>query len=252
MEKFVILSDRRSGTTLLIDALTSHPDVSCVKRAFGQERRIKNPTPDHHSGTFFLYRTANLTRRLQFHFQRVDLIRGFLNDEIFASPPDKSVKGFRLIYAQAEQYPELVKLLQSEQLKVIHLVRENILKTYISTITAPLHKMHHPRTGDTIKIVTIRLDPAETLAQLEKRAGQIQRMRNIFSSAPYLEVSYENFSADREKESERILPFLGLHNESPLHSDLVKINPDSLRDIIENYSEIEDALKNTAFEHLLS
>jgi hypothetical protein len=37
----------------------------------------------------------------------------------------------------------------------------------------------------------------------------------------------------------------------PLTTDHVKVNPDALKEIIENYVEVKDTLKNTEFERFL-
>lgn len=252
MQNFVLLADRRSGTTLVIDCLNNLPRVQCEKRAFGIDRKVKNPTPDHHSGMFYLYRTETIGRRLRFWTGRKELIREFLDARIFRTEEGKDIRGFRLIYNKADQHPEILDALRGSQTKIIHLVRENVLKTYISFLTAPLHKMHHPREGDTIRTVRIHMDPSETLAELRRRNARIEKKRRVTDGFDVLEVTYESFVADRDAEAARIQPFLGLQDVTPFETDLVKINPDSMREVIENYDEIEAALAGTEFERFLA
>lgn len=251
MEKFVLLADRRSGTTLVIDCLNNLPRVNCEKRAFGLDKKIKNPTKDKHNGMFFLYREGNWKRQLRFYVQRQGLIRDFLNDEIFISGQDEDIRGFRLIYDKAEQHPEILKSIKGEGVKVLHLVRENVLKTHISFLTAPIHKMHHPRAGDEVNHVRLHLEPDSLLPWLEKRLNRIDFRRELISDMPNLEVSYEEFVKDRQAEAARIQPFLGMSEVLPFESDLVKINPDRLDDVIDNYEEIRDLLTGTKFEKFL-
>lgn len=251
MEKFVLLADRRSGTTLVIDCLTNLPRVSCEKRAFGIDKKVKNPTADKHNGMFFLYRDGDWKRQFRFLFARKNLVRDFLNDEIFLANSDEDIRGFRLIYGKAEQHPEILESLRGSGTKVLHLVRSNVLKTHISFLTAPVHKMHHPREGDAVKSVLIHVDPATILSELQKRTRRIDKKRELIADMPVLEVSYEEFVADRQAEAARIQPFLGMSEVLPFETDLVKINPNSLADVIDNYEEIKAVLMGTEFEKLL-
>ena len=108
MQKFVLLADRRSGTTLVIDCLTNLPRVSCEKRAFGIDKKVENPTKDHHSGMFFLYRSETLGRKLRFWTGRKALIREFLDERVFGAEGPEDIRGFRLIYNKADQHPEIL------------------------------------------------------------------------------------------------------------------------------------------------
>ena len=87
MTKFILLADRRSGTTLVIDCLTGHPGINCAKRAFGQEKKIRNPTENHHSSDFYLYRTASLANRGKYYLQKKQLIKSFLDERVFTPRP---------------------------------------------------------------------------------------------------------------------------------------------------------------------
>ena len=68
---------------------------------------------------------------------------------------------------------------------------------------------------------------------------------------PFLEISYESLAADQDTETRRILKFLEIDQLMPLTTDLVKVNPDSLENIIENYGEVKQTLMNTEFENFL-
>jgi LPS sulfotransferase NodH len=249
--KFILLAARRSGTTLLIDCLNSHPEVDCVKRAFGLEKKIKNPTADNHAGGFYLYRVKNLANRLRYYTNRYALVDDFLQDEIFTPREGMPAAGFRLIYEMSSKYPEVSQWAQQNDAKVVHLIRGNLLKTYISTVTAAIHKMRHPREGAEIRTVKIHINPHEMIAELDRRAAAIEYQRQLFSGCPSLEVFYEDFVANRAAESGQLLRFLEVDESHDLQSDLVKINPESLTDLVENYEEVRHALLGTPHEKFL-
>ncbi len=251
MEKFVLLADRRSGTTLVIDCLNNLPRVHCEKRAFGIDRRVDNPDENRHSDMLFHYRMSSLSRRIGFHIRRKALLREFLDAEIFRPEGGKDVRGFRLIYTKVDQHPEILEALRDSGTKVIHLIRENVFKTYISHATAPLHKMHHPRAGDEVRTVRLHVDPEALLPELRRRSERIESMRQAVRGFPVLEVAYESFVADRQAEAARIQPFLGLGEVLPFHSDLVKINPDRLEDLVDNPDEVRAVLAGTEFARFL-
>jgi hypothetical protein len=67
----------------------------------------------------------------------------------------------------------------------------------------------------------------------------------------YLEVRYESLVSVFETEIRKVLKFLEVDETMPLSSDLVKVNPDSLEDIVENYEEIKQALIGSEFKNYL-
>ena len=102
-------------------------------------------------------------------------------------------------------------------------------------------------------------DPMDSvLANIEKQMGNkgkastFARFGNIEAlDVPFLEVSYESLVADHDTETRNVLKYLGIDKFMPLTSEFVKLNPDSLEDIIENYSEVKQTLIGTEFEKFL-
>jgi len=250
MPPFIILAERRSGTTLLIDYLNNTSRISCEKRLFGIERRVVEPTPDHHSSLFFLYRTAAWSRRLRYYLSRTSLLWEFLDRSCVPPPGSDRITGFRLLYSATEHYPQILDWAERRQARILHLVRENILKTYISTETARIHKLHHPRIGDRLTPVAYTVDTSGLLANLHRRTERIERMRRLIADRPHRELSYEHLSADPGAVARDILPFLGAPVE-PFRSDLVKINPDRLSDLVTNYEQVADVLAGTPYVRFL-
>lgn len=87
--------------------------------------------------------------------------------------------------------------------------------------------------------------------QLARLTQQIEKYRLALKDTRHLEVSYEALVASPEAETRRILDFLKLDQLGPLSTNLVKLNPNSLEDIIENYAEIKQVLSSTSFEKFL-
>ena len=92
MKKFILLAGRRSGTTLLVTCLDSHPQISCDKEVFSTKRRFVYFQVDRPSSPFYKFRTASTKRKVDYIFRRKQLIDEFLA-EVY-TPPDDSVKAF--------------------------------------------------------------------------------------------------------------------------------------------------------------
>jgi LPS sulfotransferase NodH len=249
MTKFILLAGRRSGTTLLVTSLDSHPQINCTKDVFSTKRRLRYFQVDRPSGLFYRFRSASMKRQIDYIFHRKHLIDAFLA-EVY-TPPDDSVKamGSRVSYGQARKYPEIVEWIKENDASVIHLIRQNPLKAIVSHFTA--QKRHTYHTTAKVKRVTVQLSPQKLQRAVTKRLREIEMYRQMFKDRRYHEVYYESFVADRNGETRRILDFLGIDQFVPLTSDLVKQNPDSLADILQNYQEVARAFKGSVLEKYL-
>lgn len=248
MDKFILLAGRRSGTTLLVRSLDSHPQLECHKNAFDVDSRFKYFVVDRPTGKFYRFRTASVQRRLDYVLHRQHVVDDFLNEMCLPANGAMSV-GVRLAYVQADKHPEVIKWAIANDVAVIHLVRENALKTLVSRATSAKRGVRH--STEKVKRVTVHLPPRQLKRHLGRLTRQIEKYRRLLAGSRHLEVTYESFVAQREAETQRLLSFLNVDRMASLSSNLVKLNPDSLADIIENYREVEAALRGTRFEKFL-
>jgi hypothetical protein len=166
-------------------------------------------------------------------------------------PCNNKVKatGIRVSYGQAKKYPVILDWVKENNASVIHLIRKNPVKAIVSHFTAKERRMYH--TTSKVSKVTVRLSPRKLRREVDKRLYEIQKYRQIFKHQHYHELNYESFIEDRDGETLRILDFLGIDEFVSLRSNLVKQNPDSLDDILENFQEIKKAFKGSKFEKYL-
>lgn len=241
MVKFILLSTQRSGSSFLGTALAGHLHVKCYEEVF-------MPKNDH-DVAYRAYRSASIRRQIRDLIGRKKLIYEFLERLMASAPPAKAV-GFKFMYRQAKRYSEVVDWCKEHDVRVTHLIRRNSLKLVVSHILARQRGVFHSRKA--LAPTKVHLDTLKLARELEKMADRVQRHRDIFSDGPYLEVFYEDFVARQDDEARRILDFLGIDEFEPLTSDLVKINPNNLEDLIENYQAVADALVGTPYESLLN
>lgn len=241
MIKFIILSTQRSGSAFLVTSLTSHPRIHCYREIF----LATNPQPE----SYRTYRTQSLQHRVAHVFQGKRLIDSYLT-QLYCPEGQGDAVGFKFMYSQAETLPEVVTWLRNHQVKVIHLIRTNILKKIVSNQTAKVRKIYH--STEPVEAIKIRINTKKLKRTLTYVTHQIEIYRVVFKDNPYLELTYESFVANRDRETQRLLQFL--HISEPcisLTSDLVKLNSDSLEMLIENYDEVSQTLVGTEFERFL-
>jgi hypothetical protein len=76
-------------------------------------------------------------------------------------------------------------------------------------------------------------------------------MKKLFPDNPYLEITSEDFFRNDSETAEKILDFLGVEECEIRAPKLKKLNPDSVKQIIENYDEIFEVIKGTSYERFL-
>jgi hypothetical protein len=275
--KFVVLTTQRSGSSYFCFWLNNHPNVRCHSELFLREYSDMDG--------FRHYCNANLLRKSLYNifgnkiFVKLphnliisNLIKNFyyslLNNPSHSGPwtDDEDVKfrnhyhprenpekdkavGFKLMYNQLEYYGFLKNLIKSENLYVVHLIRSNVLKMHLSKLTARRRKIWH--SVHKVEKAKMWVDPKTILDRLSLIIRSQERMKEFFPDNPYLEIVYEDFFDNHLEISKKVLDFLGVGQCEIRAPNLKKLNPDSTRQVIENYDEIFAILKGTPYEHFL-
>ncbi len=244
MIRFAVLGARRSGINLLGTLLDSHPQIGFFYQIF---RLRGEGTPFNQPRSYPAYASASLWRKAGDSLWRGRTVRRFL-DEIYAAPGYAAI-GFSFMAHHAQEYPTVLPYLQRTEVKLLHVIRRNVLKILASRLTAAARSDASP--GRPAAPRRIRLP----LADLPEHLAQIQRdgehWTPLLEQSPcYLRLGYESLLVDREGESRRIMEFLGLPY-TELTTPLAKLNPENLERVIENYTEVRERLRGTAFEWCL-
>ena len=170
-------------------------------------------------------------------------------DDFYARRADTPTVGFKASYNHLQRYPEIAEWINENDVRVIHFIRKNLLKRFLSEQSRRARGVaHSPRA---VKPVKVHVNVNRLQKDLTRKSQLVQKYRKVFENKPYLEVFYESFTANRDAETKSILQFLGVSELVPLQSDLVKLNPDSLEDIIQNYGQVVEALQYTSFAECL-
>ena len=234
--QFIIVSNGRSGSNLLLNLLTSHPRVS-------------------HCGEYFTDK-----RMKQEDFSGRDVAVEF-RDELKRKGFEKAVGAKFLYYQLEEEYAErfdvpslktVQEFVRSDvRLKIVHLTRRNLLKTVVSMLVAAktgVYRAHDQK--ELPRDAAVFIDPADCIRRMEEIQQFENRVREWFRHHDVHEMVYEDLVADQDKQTNRLLKFLRV-DSMPLQGRMVRQSR-SLQDSVSNYEELAAALAGTDFETFLT
>lgn len=241
MTTFIILCAARTGSTMLRQLLDSHPEVCC----YG-EIMASAVTPDRWDSA------APIKRKVLERYPQGP--RQFLR-EFGLYPAECKAVGFKIKYEELV-LGHLAWLLEwlkdHREVKVIHLRRENRLKRLISEIVATrVHGVFNVQSErDLPAAAKVRLTVGECLDDFARTEGREVLFRKSFRDHAMLETTYEAVVGNRDGVRERMADFLGV---APAHltTPTLKINPDDVRQVLENFEVLAEAFRGTAHEGYL-
>lgn len=243
--KFVILGTQRTGSTLIRTCLDSHPDIRCFGELFAQ----RDERPHSYAG----FVTSSLSHRLLHYVGRKHLIYRYLDQ--LPDKDDDRTYGFKVMYSQLQGFrygfPMILDYLSDHRVKVLHVVRKNVLKMAVSRVRAWSTGIWHSSAKERKGPATIELDTQTLLSILKKLKRIEDEWRARLGRLDTLEVAYEGFVDDQATSTAQILGFLGVEPGPPLVSHLKKVTPDSLGDVVTNFSAVRALLAGTEFEWCL-
>lgn len=257
MTRFVLFAKQRSGTGFLRSLMGAHPRMRC------QCELLLNVFPEGH-GYFYEYWLEAIQRdKANLSYPECYAVLAGYLDKVFAPDGDKDVVGFDIKYGQEEPLPRLYSLLVERGVRVVHLVRKNVLKTHISSFlnvnNKKLGRMAHG--NDKVPVVHVAMETGQALlAHLQARIEEIELYRaELASIMPTLEITYEDFLKGREGEAcinpvvlKALYGFLGVDSEMfDLKTARKKTNPNDLREFVTNYDAVAATLEGTPLEYCL-
>jgi hypothetical protein len=238
--RFFIVTTGRTGSTRLRLLLDSHPRITCHGELFGENiSTLAAPGSEPH-------------RHLLAERDRDPA--GFAMQRAFA-PTGADAVGFKILHQQLlTRWPGLLDALQRAQdVRVIHLVRRNGIKRFMSeyfvgTVTGKnvyFLDEQLPRIEPVVVPATILLE------RLCEERRQSARIRELFAGHPCHEIAYEDSLADDGPALRAVQEFLGVP-PAGLTAPIRKILPDDLRQLIANFDEVAAAVQGTPFESMLA
>ncbi len=229
--RFILLGRARTGSNFLMTSLESHRRIV----TFGEIYNINR----------YYHPRKLLWRCLLFAIGPVQLVE----KQIFRErlPENISAVGFKLFYHQAQNEwlkPIWAHWQEQKNLRIIHLKRKNILRTYLS-MKKVLNNGQVIKLKDRIENeAPVTLEYDSCLKAFTRTRAWEQEYDTLFQHHPKIEVVYEDLVADYVKEMVRIQTFLGVAVEDvrPATHKQARL---PLSQAIANYDELKERFQGT-------
>lgn len=239
MAKFILLSEVRTGGTMLSEALAAHPQIRMLGEIFDVGpsdywKKVRRPMVARlYPWESDVTPTSNLVPLLNLLLTEYD---GFLlhrQDQIAADNP-------------AWAY-----LASRTSLKIIHLYRENLFMQFFSERLALLTNVWHLEPGmERPKWPTFRIDPDECFNSMRERWAFFEWSRYLFQDHPAITIRYE----DIDRHPSAIFAYCQGFLEVPMKELPVnyrKLFNGSPAEVVSNYEELKARFRGTEFERFL-
>lgn len=241
---FMITCPARSGSSMLVHLLRSHPEICAHDEVFSPEK-VKGII-----GTYLERCGEDPGYDDQLSAERYkDPVR-FLY-KIVLDPQGKRAVGFKLKHDELilPGYSMLLnEIADNSRLRIIHLQRRNLLRRYLSHyITMHVTHVNLVVGAQPIpEVAPLRLDPVACKDNFETIRAREQEFAALFASHPGYSISYEDLVAGDLNKIEGLLQFLGV-SPQPLTTPTRKLGRDNLRSVIANFDELQEYFADSPF-----
>lgn len=228
-QKFIILAQGRTGSSLLKEVLNSHPAIHC-------DDEVLNKAYNFGNGMIFFPKlfTKGLARKHPQEVYGCKIKPKHLKQQAHI----RDEKAFILHFIQRGW-------------RIIYLYRSNILHHALSNIVAEHRGTYHLRQGESTKVTSLKVDLNRLEAGMRSRKQQLEDEIEFLKAIPHLELNYEkDLLHNPQIGADKVFAFLGLPPVT-VHTNLIKVVNTKLEEFLENYDEVETALKGTIFEKYL-
>jgi LPS sulfotransferase NodH len=244
----LLLAQERSGTHFLRSILTRTRRIVAPGEVCNASADISRPSKI----SFFEFRRSYLTGGTNSPFPTAETQRRFI-DEYFTYVISKyighdyimldikysHVHNFNSFWWDFSARPFLLRYARKRQVKIIHLVRENIFQTALSCLYAAESGVWRASSPDQLKRITITVAPE----LLRRRIDQIGRSIALFDDwllgCDCMRITYEALSGSSpEAPLKELSAFLGFGEVIPFKPGFVKTTP-PYDDCIANWGEIQ-------------
>ena len=224
-KRFVVIGHARTGSNLLYVGLKSSKSVKMYHEVFAKRNR-------------------------EIVAREFDLIFPML-----FTKESRNIKavGFKLFYDHLNRH-EWEKFLSHKYLRIIHLTRKNRLRTIVSLdIAFKTNQWSSSPNNKDKKLVEkkILLDTSKLINRLEQLENYETFIRDRLKDRNIIEVEYEKLCKKPKQEFKNIGEYLGVDNFDLSKIILTKQNPESLEELIMNYDEVYQFMKNTTYAEYL-
>jgi len=222
---FVIITQSRSGSSLLIDLLNSHPKITAYNNIFNTNfaRNIKKP---------FIFAQGIFT---------------LANTQIC---------GFKVrlkdMKEQGIEPSQFINEFHKNNWKFIHLQRKNLVRKTISNLM--LEKTGREVILKTTQPKKININTKKFFKFIKEQELALEKESELLKNIKHHKISYEESLLNNKQHQKTLNELFCFLNVQP-HSVKTKIKKQgkaNLKEYILNYAELESILRNTKYYRLLT
>ncbi len=244
--KAVIITSQRTGSSLLVECLRSHPQVNChyeiLKKGYGDKTigRTKQSTM-----LFYVYRYL-----LRGAWNPTKMLNSFFTKEV------GQITAFKAMYTQLIDPRVRHYLRKHTEIKIIHLRRDNLLKQYVSNVLnrrSVRGDRKFSNTKEPLPIIAKRISPAKAIKAMRRNKKLFEYYEQLFSKHHKINLVYETMIEGQSLSETAKAAVVGLLSidPAPMTGPFIKMNPDKLALMVENYDDLAHALAGSEFEGFL-
>jgi LPS sulfotransferase NodH len=243
--KGIILTSQRSGSTFLKSCLDAHPQIRCYGELLvGGNLEPSRPVLGNRLMTkaycYLAGRAWNPERIMDRYYGR----------------KEAPVVLFKAMYNHADNRRVRKYLAEHEEIRVIHLRRDNLLKQHVSRmlIYEKRERPWQPHSTYRLPVVSVRIEPQRAISEMRRVRDTYNDFEQLLSRHRRIELKYEELFNGPTLSNDAwhaISELLEIEHADDATSNLVKINPNSLRPMVKNYDELAAALAETEFAKYL-
>lgn len=244
MIHFIMLGTRRTGSTVISNALADHPQILQYGELFHDRASMRAAEAAHETmGAGVLRHLPNgLPTCLD-----ADDGHDYLSRLFSQSTPAQAI-GFKIFYHHARRGPIASVwdyLDRHTEIRILHIQRRNWLESLISEERAKLTKIWHATNSVTTQPFGI------APARCQEYFGELKRWRAVIQpllvNHPVLGLEYQQFTEDFSRTLTRICCFLEVNSEATMVPRLTKIAQQEPRAELVNYQELQTHFRNTPY-----
>lgn len=249
MQRFVIISIPRSGSTLLTRSLDEHPEIFCAGEIFNTSKDV------HHAEWHFASWGFDSTSH---GVQRINRIINYPNHRLRAIPHIQSfygdnvkgetARGFKLMLSNIKSAPYMWDYIRRENIKVIVLIRKNIFKTVLSRYRKAINRVAHVTDGAAPDI-HFSVPAQKAMEQMKDLQRANNKLISCSEGMNRLVMYYEDFF-NWDETMNKVQQFLEV-TVLALPPVLKKVGADKWQNEVENYKEVEALLQQNNFSEYI-
>lgn len=235
--RFMIACAARTGSTMLVRTLRSHPALIVHGEVWGDGMvGLDGPLARECEGDPAAFAALEASR----FEEPTETLRRFLE------PHAAQAVGFKLKYDELvrPQWGGIRRLVEADAgLRIVFLHRDDLLRRYLShqIVLRQTGVTNVPVGGEVPGIAPFDVDVEDCLRDIAETRARTRAFEATFAAHPSLQVVYEDLAADPQAECERVFDFLGVA-PVPVRvatERIVRAPPEAL---VLNYDELRAAL----------